>query len=140
MAVGAKKKPEMPRYLPENNKTGDFNPHRTLSGSFFIISERLESTRAGVLAFTANKQANAGSTRARRFSDDSSGLLHSEQKSQRKSTRKVTQEADDGKKKCAGSKRVRRVPVAVKIEDGVGDRIGEEVVEGIDGGADEKVK
>ena len=49
----------------------------------------------------------ACSTRARRFSDDSSGLNDSEQKSQRsqrKSTRKVTQEADDGKKRCAGSK------------------------------------
>ena len=46
-------------------------------------------------------------TRARRFADDSSGLNDSVQKaqrSQRKSARKVTQEADDGKKRCAGSK------------------------------------
>ena len=49
----------------------------------------------------------ACSTRAQRFSDDSSGLNDSKQKSQssqHKSTRKVTQEADDGKTKCAGSK------------------------------------
>ena len=49
----------------------------------------------------------AYSTRARRFSDDSSGLNDAEQKSQRsqrKLTWKVTQEADDGKKKCAGLK------------------------------------
>ena len=48
----------MPRYLPENNKTGDFNPQRTLSGAFFVIPERLASTRVVVLAFTANKQTN----------------------------------------------------------------------------------
>ena len=48
----------MPRYLPKNNKTGDFNPQRTLSGSFFVIPERLESTCAVVLAFTMNKQTN----------------------------------------------------------------------------------
>ena len=45
-------------HLPENNKTGDFDPQRTLSGSFFVIPERLESTRAVVLAFTVNKQTN----------------------------------------------------------------------------------
>ena len=53
-----KEKPEMPRYLLENNKTGNFNPQRTLSGAFFVIPERLASTRAVVLAFTANKQTN----------------------------------------------------------------------------------
>ena len=48
----------MPRYLPENSKTGDFNPQRTLSGSFFVIPERLASIRAVALVFTANKQPN----------------------------------------------------------------------------------
>ena len=37
---------------------GDFNQQRTLSGSFFVIPERLGSIPAIVLAFTANKQAN----------------------------------------------------------------------------------
>ena len=49
----------------------------------------------------------ACNTRARRFSDDSSALNDSEQNSQRsqcKSTRKVNQEAYDGKKRCAGLK------------------------------------
>ena len=46
------------RYLPKNTKTGDFNTQRTLSGSFFVIPERLALIRAGVLAFTANKQTN----------------------------------------------------------------------------------
>ena len=48
----------MSRYLLESTKTGDFNPRRTLSVSFFVIPERLESIRAVVLAFTANKQTN----------------------------------------------------------------------------------
>ena len=38
--------------------TGDFNPRRTLSGSFFVITERLASIRSVVLVFTANKQTN----------------------------------------------------------------------------------
>ena len=46
----------MSRYLPKNTKTGDFKQQRTLSGSFFVIPERLASIRAVVLAFTANKQ------------------------------------------------------------------------------------
>ena len=48
----------MSRYRPKNTKTGDFNTQRTLSGSFFVIPERLASIRAVVLAFTANKQTN----------------------------------------------------------------------------------
>ena len=48
----------MSRYLPKNTKTGDFKQQRTLSGSFFVIPERLASIRAVVLAFTANKQTN----------------------------------------------------------------------------------
>ncbi len=58
MAVGREKKTEMSLYLPDNTKTGDFNPQRTLSGSFFVIPECLASIRAIVLAFTANKQTN----------------------------------------------------------------------------------
>ena len=54
----ANDKPEMSRYLPKNTKTGDFSTQRTLSGSFFVIPERLASIRAVVLAFTANKQTN----------------------------------------------------------------------------------
>ena len=93
----------------------------------------------------------ACSTRARRFADDSSGLNDSVQKaqrSQRKSARKVTQEADDGKKRCAGSKSKKGVKGGgKKIEDGVSDGIGEGVVngvdervgEGIDGGLDEGI-
>ena len=57
MAVGREGKPEM-LYFSENTKTGDFNPQRTLSGSFFVISEHLASICAVVLAFTANKQTN----------------------------------------------------------------------------------
>ena len=52
-----KEKPEM-LYLPESTKTGDFNPRRTLSGSFFVILERLVPIRYVVLAFTVNKQTN----------------------------------------------------------------------------------
>ena len=48
----------MSRYLPKNTKTGDFNTQRTLSGSFFVIPERLASIRVVGLAFTANKQTN----------------------------------------------------------------------------------
>ena len=48
----------MSRYLPKNTTAGDFNTQRTLSGSFFVIPERLASIRAVVLAFTANKQTN----------------------------------------------------------------------------------
>ena len=93
----------------------------------------------------------ACNTRARRFADDSSGLNDSVQKaqrSQRKSARKVIQEADDGKKRCAGSKSKKGVKGGgKKIEDGVSDRIGEGVVngvdervgEGIDGGLDEGI-
>ena len=58
MAVGRKEKPEMSRYVPENTKTGNCNPRRTLFGSFFVIHERLASIRAVVLAFTVNKQTN----------------------------------------------------------------------------------
>ena len=47
----------MSRYLPKNTKTGDVNTQRTLSGSFFVIPERLASIRTVVLAFTANKQS-----------------------------------------------------------------------------------
>ena len=36
-------KPEMSRYLPEKTETGDFDPQRTLSGSFFVIPEHLAS-------------------------------------------------------------------------------------------------
>ena len=49
-------KAEMSLYLPENTKTGDFNPQRTLSVSFFVIPECLASIHAVVLVFTANKQ------------------------------------------------------------------------------------
>ena len=58
MVVGCEEKTEMSRYLSENTKTGDFNPQRTLSGSFFVIPQRLASIRSVVLAFTANKQTN----------------------------------------------------------------------------------
>ena len=51
-------KPEMSRYLLESTKTGNFNPQRTLSESFFVIPERLASIRAVVLAFTVNIQTN----------------------------------------------------------------------------------
>ena len=54
----ANEKPEMSLYLSENTKTGNFNQQRTLSGSFFVIPERLSSIRAVILAFTANKQTN----------------------------------------------------------------------------------
>ena len=85
----------------------------------------------------------ACSTRSRRFSDVSSGLNDSEQKSQRsqcKLTRKVTQEANDGQKKCAGLKSKKGAKGGgKKIEEGVGDKIGEGFVEGIDGGIDERV-
>ena len=54
----AKKKPKMSRYLSENTKTGDFNPQRTLSGSFFAIPERFCVNSFRSLAFTANKQTN----------------------------------------------------------------------------------
>ena len=54
----ATEKPEMSRYLSENTKTGDFKQQRTLYGLFFVIPERLESIRAVVLVFTANKQTN----------------------------------------------------------------------------------
>ena len=54
----ANEKTEILRYLPENTKTGDFNQQRTLSGSFFVIPERLASIRAVALAFPANKQTN----------------------------------------------------------------------------------
>ena len=56
----------MSRYLPKNTKTGDFKQQRTLSGSFFVIPERLASIRAVVLAFTANKQTNTQSIYRRR--------------------------------------------------------------------------
>ena len=58
MALAANEKPEMSRYLPKNTKTGDFKQQRTLSGSFFVIPERLASIRAVVLVFTANKRTN----------------------------------------------------------------------------------
>ena len=45
------KKTEMSQYLLESTKTGDFNPRRTLSVSFFVIPERLASIRSVVLAF-----------------------------------------------------------------------------------------
>ena len=54
----ANEKPEMSRYLSENTKTGDFIQQRALSGSFFVIPERLASIHAVVLAFTANKQTD----------------------------------------------------------------------------------
>ena len=40
-----------------SSKMGNFNLWSTLSGSFFIIPERLASIRAVVLAFTANKHS-----------------------------------------------------------------------------------
>ncbi len=49
---------EMSQYLFENNKTGHFNPQRTLSGLFFIIPKLLAPIRAVVLAFTTNKQTS----------------------------------------------------------------------------------
>ena len=55
-AVGREGKAEMSLYLPENTKTGDFNPQRTLSVSFFVIPGRFASIRAVVLVFTPNKQ------------------------------------------------------------------------------------
>ena len=48
----------MSRYLSENTKMGDFNLERTLSGSFFVIPQRLVSIRVAVLTFTVNKQTN----------------------------------------------------------------------------------
>ena len=51
MVIGHDEKPEMSQYLLESTKTGDFNPRRTLSVSFFIIPERLASIRSVVLAF-----------------------------------------------------------------------------------------
>ena len=48
----------MSQSLPENTKTGDFNPQRTLSGSFSVIPERLASIRAVVLTFSVNKLTN----------------------------------------------------------------------------------
>ena len=56
VAVGREGKAEMSLYLPENTKTGDFNPQRTLSASFFVIPGRFASIRAVVLAFPPNKQ------------------------------------------------------------------------------------
>ena len=47
----------MSQYLPDNTKTGDLNPWRTLSESFFVIPERLASIRAVDLE-QANKQTN----------------------------------------------------------------------------------
>ena len=41
----------MSQYLLESTKTGNFNPRRTLSVSFFVIPERLASIRSVVLAF-----------------------------------------------------------------------------------------
>ena len=73
-------------------------------------------------------------TRTRRFSDDSSELIDSEQRLQRsqcKSTRKVIQGANDGKKRCAGSKS--RIGAKGAKWD------GRMVVEGIDGGVHERV-
>ena len=46
----------MSQYLTENTKTGDFNLQRTLSGSFFVLPERLASIYAVVMVFTTNKQ------------------------------------------------------------------------------------
>ena len=57
MAVGHEGKSEISQYLPKSTKTktGDFNPWRTLFGSFFVIPECLVSIRAIVLAMIANK-------------------------------------------------------------------------------------
>ena len=41
-----------------NTKTDGFNPQRTLSGSFFVIPERLVSICTVVLVFTANKHSH----------------------------------------------------------------------------------
>ena len=46
-----RKKPEMSQYLLESTTTGNFNPRRTLSVSFFVFPERLVSIRSVVLAF-----------------------------------------------------------------------------------------
>ena len=51
MASAATEKPEMSRYLQESTKTGDFNPRRTLSVSFFVIPERLASILSVVHGF-----------------------------------------------------------------------------------------
>ena len=56
MAVGRKRKTEISQYLPKSTKTGDFNLWRTLSGSFFVIPERLALIHTVVLVFTTNKQ------------------------------------------------------------------------------------
>ena len=40
----------MSQYLLESTKTGNFNPLRTLSVSFFVIPEHLASIRSVVLA------------------------------------------------------------------------------------------
>ena len=39
------------QYLPQSIKTGNVNPWRTLSRSFFVIPEHLTSIRAVVLTF-----------------------------------------------------------------------------------------
>ena len=51
MASAVTVKPEMSRYLQESTKTGDFNPRRTLSVSFFVIPERLASILSVVHGF-----------------------------------------------------------------------------------------
>ena len=58
MQLAVNEKPEMSQYLSENTKMGNFNQQRTLSGSFFVIPERLASIRAVDLVFIANKQTN----------------------------------------------------------------------------------
>ena len=49
---------DMSQSLPENTKTGDFNPQKTLSGSFSVIPEHLASIHAVVLTFIVNKLTN----------------------------------------------------------------------------------
>ena len=55
MVVSREGKWEISRYHPESTKTSNFNPRRTLSGSFFVIPECLVKIHAVVLAMIANK-------------------------------------------------------------------------------------
>ena len=71
MAVSRKENPEISQYLPE----GDFNPRRTLSGSFFVIFKRLASICAVVIAFTANKQTNSQLAEAAHLRQASTALM-----------------------------------------------------------------
>ena len=58
LAVSHEGKTENSQYLPESTKTGDFNPWRTLFGSFFVIPERL----ASICAVVYHEQTNTLNT------------------------------------------------------------------------------